>query len=464
MASDTQDQGPSAPPFYFLVTFWGRKYRDWFLKFTVASLLAPGNAPALDDLPRARFLIATTREDWDALFENPNFRQLAALVKPELLEFPPESAALHKYFRMSLGHKMLTQACFHARAVGINLNPDTLVPDGCLAEAQRIVKGGCKVVMCTAVRFDLDAIEAELRVRGRLADDRPAVVSRREAVEIGLRNFHSETRAGNWDAAHFGELGAMHGKNHYPICCYWQVPQARGVYILTHNWAPFAINYARFERHNTETFAQWTLDGDYIFANLGEAAEIGRDVHVVTDSDSIFLLGMTPADDERCPAPFYWWKSLPVLGRWAKGFLLNRVVYDYRGVDPLRRRIYPLGARWHQGDLDEAWAPVLRRAGAIVRDYLERDLDVGAEAEGRPAVAIAGGRLKRHFPRIWWYRIVRHRLMEGRMLFPSFLPGFRRFLSIYVRAVWLSLRGDANARGRIRSRLMKLVGLNSGRE
>lgn len=427
-------------PAHFLVVFWGRKYRDWFLRYTAASLLAPGNAPALRDKARARLRIATTRKDWDALFADANFRALAKIVEPVLHEFPADSVALHKYHRMSLGHRMLTQACFDSRAVGINLNPDTLVPDGSIAEAERLVAAGAKVVMCTAVRFDLDGIEAELLRRGRIAPGAPLILSKREAVDIGLSNLHTETQAGNWDAAHFGELGEMHGKNHYPVCCYWEVPGGRGLYILTHNWAPFAIDYSRFDRHDSSTFDQWTLDGDYIHANLGSDADIGRDVHVVEDSDSLFLLGMTPADDERCPAPYYWWKSLPVLGRWAKGYLLNRVVYDKRGVDPLRRSIYPIGAKWHRRDIDAAWTPVLARANGIVRDFLDRDL--GTAARGR------------HAWRAWWYRAVQERLMRG-LPWPEFLGlGLAaRKLRLYARAVLLAWRGDANARARISARL-----------
>lgn len=450
MTHATQDAATGPAPVHFLVTFWGRKYRDWFLRFTVASLLAPGNAPALQERRAMRLAIATTQADWEALTADANFRALARIVEPVLHAFPADSDGMQKYHRMSLGHRMLTQACFEAGAVGINLNPDTLVPDGCVAEALRIVDTGAKVVMCTAVRFDLDGIEAELAAQGRLAADRPLVVSRREAVDLGLRNLHTETQAGNWDAAHFGELGAMHGKNHYPICCYWEVPDKRGIYILTHNWAPFAIDYSRFERHATETFRQWTLDGDYIYANLGDAAEIGRDVHVVEDSDSLFLLGMTPADDERCPAPFYWWKAAPVLGNWAKGYLLNRVVHDKRGVDPLRRRMYPIGAKWHRDAIDDSWAPVLKRANGIVGDFLDRDLDLAAN-----------GATGHHAWRAWWYRRVQGRLMAGHTLpweLPHLLRGPAIRLVLYPRAIWRALAGDPQARARIVARLRALLG------
>jgi hypothetical protein len=49
------------------VTFWGEEYRRYFLDFCLASLLAPGNIPAITDKTAAWLLIATNDRDWSAL-------------------------------------------------------------------------------------------------------------------------------------------------------------------------------------------------------------------------------------------------------------------------------------------------------------------------------------------------------------------------------------------------------------
>ena len=118
------------------------------------------------------------------------------------------------------------------------------MPDGCVAEAQRLVTAGKRVVLCTAIRFEMEGIEKELIARGlRRQPNEPLTISRRQAVEIGLRNLHSESRAGKWEAPYFGELNQAHGRNQLPTCCYWSIPKEDGILIFTHNWAPFVINF-----------------------------------------------------------------------------------------------------------------------------------------------------------------------------------------------------------------------------
>ena len=62
----------SLRPFYFIVVCWGKRYCDFLCNFCIASLLSPGNIPALRNSGN-RFLIATTDEDWDYLQSKPIF-------------------------------------------------------------------------------------------------------------------------------------------------------------------------------------------------------------------------------------------------------------------------------------------------------------------------------------------------------------------------------------------------------
>ena len=54
----------SHPKLCLAVTFWGEEYRRYFLDFCLASLLAPGNLPDIDDKEAARLLIATNDRDF----------------------------------------------------------------------------------------------------------------------------------------------------------------------------------------------------------------------------------------------------------------------------------------------------------------------------------------------------------------------------------------------------------------
>ena len=73
-------------PFYFMVPFWGERYRRYFTDNLLASLLAPNNLPLLRAEDGHRFLLATTREDWDAIIDLPIMARMRPHVTPTLIE------------------------------------------------------------------------------------------------------------------------------------------------------------------------------------------------------------------------------------------------------------------------------------------------------------------------------------------------------------------------------------------
>ena len=50
------------------------------------------------------------------------------------------------------------------------------------------------------------------------------------------------------------------------------------------------LDYGAVGEHDTSTLEQWTIDGDYLFKNLGRS----KKVYVVQDSDEMFLASWTP--------------------------------------------------------------------------------------------------------------------------------------------------------------------------
>lgn len=391
----------------FVVTFWGAKFRTWFCKYAVSSLMAPNNIPALTELgiaANARFLICTTTEDWDALNSDPIFQSMTKLIHVAFLPLPEDKLGRHKYWRMSAGHKILLRRCHELRTVAVYLACDTVFPDGTVREIVRLVREGKHVALCTAVRFAMAGVERELVESGRLVSGRPLTLSKREAVAVGLRNLHPETLAGKWGAENFGNLALEHNWQEFLSCCYWEVSGEEGIIILTHNWAPIFIDFSRIEKYDDTTLENWAIDGDYINRNFGHA-RIGEEVYVVSDSDSLFLLGLTP-EDEMVPIPArtsWWWKH-PTIGEWSRGFILNQTAFE-RYTDPLRRRIYGHRVRWHARDLSPAWADVEQTVDKLALEYLRRDLTsmAGVLASVRRADT-ALGVVRRWVPgRMLWY-------------------------------------------------------------
>jgi len=133
--------------FYFMVVFWGPVYRAYFTELLVASLLSPKNVPAVGMERRNRFLIVTTREDWEALQANETFQSRRHCVEPVWFEMPFPAAAEPKMLVMSRGHRQVAERAFKDRAYGVFLTPDLILSDGSVAAMERLVRAGKKVVL-----------------------------------------------------------------------------------------------------------------------------------------------------------------------------------------------------------------------------------------------------------------------------------------------------------------------------
>lgn len=370
MNASTSQEDKSSGPYYLLLTFWGDRFREFACRLTFPSLLASHNVPALRG-KRAKFLIATTTEDWHQLEKEAVFRTLRENIDVEFLPNEEANPPLHKYVRMSRGHALLAERCFRDKAIAININPDSIYPDGSITEAVRLCENGKDVVLCAAVRFDMEGVEQELAERGFLAKVPHLTLPVRDAVTIGLHNLHSETQASSWTARNFGRLNAAHAREHFLTCCYWEVPSEDGVIIITHNWSPFLVNYGVLGSHNTSALDGRALDGTYIFENFPQYTD---SIHIIRDSDTLFLLGLTPREEMRPPDDRRWWKELTPLREWTRGYILNRTVFD-PGIDDHRRRMYRVQVRWHARDFNQYWNPVERVAQRTIDKYVTHDLD-----------------------------------------------------------------------------------------
>jgi len=394
------------PPLYLIIVFWGEEFRNLFLDITVASLLAPGNAPAITDKENARLVICTSREDWDKINEDSRFQLLSRLISPHFVDIG-DRYWHWKYHKMAHGHRLAIRFAYEARAAGIHLNPDTLFPDGCIRAAERYLRAGYDLVLCHAVRFDMEGVVAEVEKAGYLASDGSIIVPMREAAGIGVRNLHSETLAGNFDARNFGELHPQHTQTHFPICVYFEVPDEDGIVMYGHNWAPFVMNYDALEEHDDSSFEHWTIDGSYVFDNFDRRG-LWKNITVVTDSDDLFLLGMTPRDEMALQFDWRWWKGRSWFGEWNKGYLINRVFY-VRWLEEFRRDLYPVYGLWHGRELNAKWDPVLERSTSTVAKYIEKDLHPSKAVDvinDRGFWAFAFSRPLSESIRFFWYWLV----------------------------------------------------------
>jgi hypothetical protein len=342
----------SFQPFFFLITFWGKTYRDYFLDICLASLLAEGNIPALNKQRRSRILICTTDDDRRAIDQHPLMMRAREFVQVEFIEIPFPEPGLGKMLAMSKGHMLLSQAAFEAKAYGVFLTPDLMLSDGSCIALERLADAGRKVVLTVAIRFAYETLWPQLGEAGFVVPGEPLAVPPRKLMAMALQCLHTETLRYDFDSPWFADV---------PVSVYWRVPDKSGILIHSFSWAPLLVDYAHLAGHDTETFRDWTLDGDYIYRNFPDP----RDIYVVTDSDEISLVSFTREADlhfelipriVRGPKKWQTFLKLDLLSALARGPIM----------DPLKRAIFPIPVRLHSADLTLQWAGTEGRVRALL--------------------------------------------------------------------------------------------------
>jgi hypothetical protein len=335
-------------PFYFVVVLWGQRFRNYFLKFCLASALSPGNIPALRTSPRSKFLIATRPEDWAAMHDTATFRLLERYVEPIFIEIPPCPPDRSTYQHMSIGHRIACETAHRDKAYAMVLTPDSMLSDGSVARLQALARNGCQLVLTAALRFGEEPFLANLRQFGVLPKDgerrdgTPVVITGRQMVHAAVNGFHSETLAYEWEAPGIVAISPA---------AWWRVPGEDGIVLHSLSWAPLLLDYGAIEEHDTSAFDQWTLDGDYLFNNTKSF----RNVHVVQDSDELFLSSWGPLAEHAISKTRFPFESL------LAGHFFKQSFYS-GFFDPLKRKLFFLPVRWHSKPLNDKWSGVEARA------------------------------------------------------------------------------------------------------
>ncbi|MBO6520064.1 MAG: hypothetical protein JJ900_04145 [Rhodospirillales bacterium] len=441
-------------PFYLLVVFWGEQHRRLFLDLALSSLLADQNIPALNNSVRKnRLLIATTKEDWDALKGDPIFRKAERVITPEFIELLYQNDADNKMLKMSAGHKALTDRAFRDDAWGVHLCPDVIYSNGSMKSVRVQAELGAHVVLTAAVRFEYEGVIATLKSRG-LEGMCPLSLSGREAVDIALKHPHGEFKAASWDSPFFWE---------FPVYTSWTVPGENGVVQHTYSWSPILLDYAALTDHSDDIFDKWTLDGDYVYQNF---PELTSELHVVTDSDEVFLLPVTPAAEACPPQDPHWSKRLPGFRTWTRAHFIN-MVHNHDVMDPLKRRIFFKPVRWHAEPINRNWEAVEARVRHFLLKYIQSE---EADQERRKDMLIENPAMTDE--QATYNARIRHRIIGARLtlgwimrMLPVWMvyalyygPKYGLSLSRdYLRVIGLALSGDRTEWERIQKRIRWLI-------
>jgi hypothetical protein len=340
-------------PIYFIVALWGATFRELFLKLLLPSLLAPGNIPALVNKSGARFLIATTRSDWNAMQEAPLMALLRSHVEVVLIEIPEVAPGEDKYLIMTRAHKLAADSAIEGKAFGMFLCPDTLLSDGTVKSLQERAAAGAKVVLVAAFRHDQESFLAELYASAAYRPDQPLALAPRDLMAISLRHLHRQVIRRDFEATEFAA---------FPGFCIWRAPDQDGVILHNARWGPLLFSYGDLNVHHaTSNYAgegHVSIDDDYVYRNYGNS----DDIQVITDSDEITYISITEAD-VLAVEPL-------VRGDWLKRICLR--MNSFGGVlDPLQGKLFRTHIRLHTADISSQWIDKERGVDALLDKTIE---------------------------------------------------------------------------------------------
>jgi hypothetical protein len=348
-------------PFYLVLVVWGETYRNYFLEYCLPTLLAPGNIPAVARKRPMKYLMATTRKDWDAMRSTAIFRAMEEHVEPIFIELPDGTDCPY-WLQNVKGHKLCCERITQDRAYRIFTGPDAVFSDGFLARLDDLAASGCEVVLkLTVPAVEEDQFFRELRERDMLPkvsardSGQPLIYSARQITAASLRSMHDMTAVNEWDAPYF--CG-------YAATPWWLVPGENGILATGLFWDVLLIDYAAVTMNDLSVLDNRGWDGDYNMRAIGHLETI----YLVRDTDELNAISWNSM-----PGPPFARHPLGVLGK-AANF---RASYWSGVFNDFHRQLFVLPTRIHADPLNQKWNAVEARALRTLLTWLDPPTDVG---------------------------------------------------------------------------------------
>jgi hypothetical protein len=438
-------------PFYFVLVVWGERYRNYFLDYCLPTLLAPGNIPAVARRRPTKYLMATTREDWEAMRRTAIFHALQEHTEPIFIELPGCPPDRPYWMQNIVGHKLCCERILQDKAYRIFTGPDAVFSDGALARLDELALDGCEVVL----KLTVPSVEEQLFFRalselGMLPEaparesGKPLVYSGRQIAAAALRSMHDMAVVNEWEAPYF--CG-------YVATPWWRVPGENGIVAAGVFWDVLLIDYGAVGSHDLSILDERGWDGDYNMRTIGHL----ETMYLVRDTDELNVISWNSM-----PGPPFARQPLGILGKAAP----FRASYWGNAFNDFHRQLLILPTRIHADPLNERWDAVEARALRTLLTWLDPPTDVGRLFRKLPPALRTYDDIEEkitacHLP--WWrrnavvWKVVRRCVFPGTGLLLALRPAtlrdnIRRWLPISgtsirpaARQLLLPLRRDRDA-------------------
>lgn len=338
-------------PLDFLVALPDAASIESFNRYCAASLLAPGNVPALGKA--AGSLHLALHPDSKAMLEaDARFRALAGLLAVRYVSIDDLGGSIPLIAALQAAHK--------AANCAILLEPRSVYSNGAIPSLLALARCGAHAILGPRVPVLEDALLLHierLAARQSLAQEVTRHIGLeivpRELVKAVMLSLDDRGRRCEWDSPEFSEL---------PWGFWCTGPNRGGMVLHSLAWSPLLLDFGAIAFHDAEAVRLGSEE--YVYRNYGSEGRIA----VAEDSDAILCLSWS--GDSSAEEPSAWPFAWPLLGKVVKGAALYRSAFD-TACNPLQRRLFRQGVRWHAAERNGAWRRTQARANRIVRASLD---------------------------------------------------------------------------------------------
>jgi hypothetical protein len=277
-ASRTAAHGPRAVR--LLLPVWGQRHLRRFFEFSLPTMIAPGNIPALAAVLPCTFVFLTSAQDAELIAEHPGYRHLGTVCRTEIVPIDDlitgdnhSTTITLAYERAMRAAPSITDTCF------LFLISDYLVADGSLRHVLARIREGADGVL--AGNFQVTEEDAAPGFHATFGGhDVALTIAPRALAGWAMRHVHPITAA---NTVNFPLSHSLHSNR-----LFWRVDADTliGRFYLMHM---IAI------RPETDDFVIGA-SCDYSF--IPELCPSGN-VAVLTDSDDYLVVELQPRAHER---------------------------------------------------------------------------------------------------------------------------------------------------------------------
>jgi hypothetical protein len=265
--------------YVFSVPVWGDRFVRLFLDVSLPSLLSPRNIPHLCGKTGCIFYIYTKPEWVNVLETAPVLARIREIMPVCIEELTTDTA--NPYYAMSEGHRRGLEEANRCDAAAMFLIPDHIYADGYVEVLVRRAEMGNRVVTYFGLRTNLEAMIPA--VMSQFRSGHSIVVQPRQLVQLALKNLHFINRQ---------SFVNYRGPDFVPSCLFVPVGSEGEILVQAFHQCPIMVYPTKKISHFKST-----IDSDLV-PTLFEGEAVERIEHVVTNSDELAAVEMSPSNRE----------------------------------------------------------------------------------------------------------------------------------------------------------------------